>query len=235
MRNQLRILFLTLSLSCLSQNHSQKMIKQIAQNIGIQNTDIYSRLTTSQKFDIGTLFVIPEIAEKGNGYVIFNSNIILIDDKTGEIKARFTGQKDWYIDAVSIDKIKIEPKIHQLNKKTMAIGLKLYYSNRSQPNPYSSIQLSLYAFDGKNLKRVLKDFSIKITNGKTDSTCKGKFEKHSKDMQVLNTYSNKFADLKFIDKIEISERDEDCEKVSKETSKKFEILKYENGEYKIIL
>ena len=235
MKNLLTIIILALSLNCSSQIQSQELIEQTAQKVGIQNSEIFSRLSTSQKFDNGTLIIIPEIAEEGDGYMIFNSNIILIDNKTGLVKAKFTGKKDWYIDAVSIDQIEIEPKLYQLNETTVAFGLKIFYSNQSRPNPYSSTQLSLYALKGNNLNRVLKDFPIKTFNGETDPTCKGEFEEHSKNIQVLDTYSNEFADLKFTDKIELSERNKDCEKIKTETRTESEFLKYENGEYKNVL
>lgn len=219
----------------MSQNQSLQLIEQTAQKAGIQTSDIFSRLTTSKKFDRGTLIVIPEITEEGDDNIILSSNIILIDDKTGAVKARFIGEKDWYIDAVSIDKIEIEPNFYQLNETTVAFGLKIFYSNQSRPNPYASTQLSLYALEGSNLNRVLKDFPIKTFNGETDTTCKGEFEEHSKKIQVLDTYSNEFADLKFIDKIELSERNKDCEKISIETRMESETLKYRNGEYKNVL
>ncbi len=232
MRSLLTMVLLTLFWNCLGQNQSQQLIEQTAQKVGIQNSDIFSRLATSQKFDNGILIVIPEITEEGEGYIILNSNIIFIDDKTGAVKAKYSGQEDWSMDAVSIDKIEIEPKHYQLNELTTAFALKIFYSNQSRPNPYSSTQLSLYALEGNELNRVLKDFLIKSFNGETDTTCKGEFEEHSKNMQVLNTFSNNYADLKFIDKIELSEKNKDCEKVKADTRKEFEILKYEHGEYK---
>lgn len=79
-----------------------------------------------------------------------------------------------------MDKIEIEPNIYQLNEKTFAYGLKIYYSNQSRPNPYASTQLSLYVREGNKLSRVLKDYPLNTFNGETDATCKGIFEEHSK-------------------------------------------------------
>lgn len=233
MRNLLKVNFSFLSLCCSGQNQSQELIEQTGQKVGIQISGIFSGLASSQKFENGTIIVIPQIAEEGDGYIIFNSNIILLDDKTGEVKAHFRGKKDWYMDAVSIDKMEIEPKLYQLNKTTVAFGLKLFYINRSGPNPYSSTQLSLFALEGNKLNRVLKDFPIRTFKGETDTTCKGELEEHSKIMQVLDTYSNEFFDLKFFNSIEMSERNEDCQKLIRKTRKELEILKYENGEYKL--
>lgn len=222
---------MTLSLTCLGQKQSQQLVQQTAEKIGIQKSDIFFGLATSQKFDNGILLIIPEIAEKGDGYIIFNSNIILIDEKTGAVKAKYNGEKDWYMDAVSIDKIEIEPNLYQLSETTVAYGLKMFYSNQSRPNPMSRIELSLYALEGREFNKVLKDYPVNTSNGETDTTCRGLFEEHLKEMEILNTYTNQYADLEFTDCIEISELNENCEKIMEETRREVEILKYENGEY----
>src|SRR5690606_17363492 len=137
-----------------------------------------------------------------------------------------------YIDAVSIDEIQIEPKLYQLNDTTMAYALKINYANQSRPNPMERIELSLYAREGGELKKVLKDFPIQTFEGSTNASCTGTFEEHSKEMKVLNTHTNQYADLEFTDSIVLSETNENCEKILEETKKEVEILKYENGEYK---
>ena len=235
MKNFLTVIVFTLSFTCLGQNQTQQLIEQTAQKIGIPTSDIFSRLATSQKFENGTLIVIPEIAEKGDEYLTFNSHIVLIDDESGAIKGKFRGEKDWYIDAVSIDKIEIEPQLYQLNETTLGYGLNIFYSGQSKPNPYSGTELSLYALEGSDLKQVLKDYPIQSFNGETDTTCRGTFEEHSKKIEVLNTFTNQYANLQFTDSIELSELNEDCDEILKETRKEIKILKYENGEYRNVL
>lgn len=235
MRNLLTIIFLTLSFNCLGQNDSQQLIEQTAQKVGIQTADVFSRHATFQKFGNGTLIVIPEIAEQGDGYLIFNSNIILLDDKTGEVKAQFSCQKDWYIDAVSIDQIEIEYMPYQLNETTVAFGIKIFYSNQSQAHPHSSIRLSLYALERNKLNFVLKDFPIMTFTGESDTTCKGTFVESSKKMQILKTHTNGFADLKFTNNLELGDQNNDCKKIIEETKSEVEILSYQHGAYKINL
>ncbi|HSJ11621.1 MAG TPA: hypothetical protein VK916_02990, partial [Gillisia sp.] len=114
-------------------------------------------------------------------------------------------------------------------------GLNIFYSGQSKPNPYSGTELSLYALEGSDLKQVLKDYPIKSFNGETDTTCRGTFEEHSKKLKVLKTYTNQYADLHFTDCIELSELNEDCDELLKETRQEINILKYENGEYRNVL
>lgn len=235
MKNLLILILLTSYLNCIGQNKAEHLIEKTGQKIGIEKTDIYFRLATTKKFENGILIVIPEIAEKGNGYIIFNSNIILINGKTGDIKSKFRGKKDWYIDAVGISKIKIENKLYHLNKTTVGYGLQIFYSGQSKPNPYYATQLSIYAQQGDDFNQVLKDYPIKIFNGETDTTCKGKFEEHFKKIDITNNQTNNYLNLKFTDSIEISKRNKKCEKTILETKSNIEILKYKNGEYKNVL
>ena len=86
-----------------AQDENQQLIIDTAQKIGIEEPDIYSRLTKFQEFENGTLMMIPEIAEEGEGYMILNNHVVLIDSQTGTVKAKFSGEKDLYIDAVAID------------------------------------------------------------------------------------------------------------------------------------
>lgn len=231
MKHLLIIIFLTLSFNCLGQKESRQLVEETAQKVGIKNSAIFFQLAVSQVFENEILIVIPEIAEEGEGYMILTSNIILIDKKSGTIKAKFRGEKDWYSDAIRIDQIEIEPTPYQLNEANVAFGLKIFYANQSQPISSSSIELSLYAFDEAKLNMVLKEFPISNYNGETDTTCKGMLEVHTKELKISNAYTNQFADLEFDNFIELYEQNENCEKIIKDTKKEVEFLKYQNGKY----
>ena len=231
MKKLLILFLLLLPLYFFGQNENQQLIQDTAEKIGIEKSDIYFRLTNSHEFDNETLLVIPEIAEEDEGIMIFNNHVVLIDSQTGAVKAKFSGERDLYIDAVGINKIEIDSVVYRLNSTTPAYGLKIFYSGQSRPNPYYGTQLSMYALEGHKLIKVLKDYPVKTFNGETDTTCKGTFEEHSKKMKVLNEQTNSYADLKFIDTVRSTERNEDCEVVDEESREIVEILKYENGKY----
>lgn len=222
MRNLLIILFLAFSINFYGQKN-EKLISHTAEKIEIEKSDIYSRLTTSLEFENGTLIIIPEVAEKEEGYITFNSHIVLIDSRTDK--------KDWYIDAVAMKEITIEPRLYHLNKSTVAYGIKISYSGQSRADPYYATHLSLYALTKGKLYRVLKDYPVKSFKGETDTTCKGKLEEHSKQIELSPT-TKKYAKLKVTDTIKLSERNEDCEVITQETIFNTEILKFKNGEYK---
>lgn len=232
MKKLLIFILLLSPLYFFGQEENQQLIVDTAEKIGIEKSDIYFRLIKTHEFDNQTLLVIPEIAEEDENHVIFNNHVVLIDSQTGAVQAKFSGEKDLYIDAVGINKIEIDSLVYQLNTTTPAYGLKIYYSGQSRPNPYYGTQLSLYALEGDELIKVLKDYPIKTFNGETDTTCKGTFEEHSKKMKVLNEQTNDYADLRFIDSVRSTERNEDCEVVDEEKREIVEILKYENGQYK---
>lgn len=78
-------------------------------------------------------------------------------------------------------------------------------------------------------------FSLKSFFGETDTTCKGKFEEHSKKIEFQNNGANDYAVIKIIDTIDKYLRNENCKEESLETELKTETLKYKNGKYKKVL
>ncbi len=211
---------------------NQKLIERTAYKIGIKKSEIFSRLTTTEEFENGILVVIPEIAEKGVGYILLNSHVVFIDKNTFVIKAKSSQKKDWYIDAIGIDKISIEKKTYHLNKSTTTFGLLFEYSGSSRANSFYGTEWSLYDLKENKLNRLLKRFNIKSVSGETNTTCKGKFEKHSKKIEILNNESSNYADIKITDTINNYLINENCVEVSNETNLKTEILEYQSGKYK---
>jgi predicted RNA-binding protein with TRAM domain len=228
------IIILTFSINFFGQEN-EKLIERTAEQMGIKKSDIFFRLATAQEFDDGILVVIPEVSEKGEGYISFNNHVIFIDKNTSKIKAEFSQKKDWYSDAMEIDKITIEREKYHLNKSVIAFGLLFEYSGGGRANPFYGTDWSLYELKNDKLNRLLKHFTLKSFFGETDTTCKGKFEEHSKKIEFQNNGANNYADIKITDTINKYVVNENCEEESLETELKAEILKYKNGKYKNVL
>ncbi|RSK39657.1 PA3715 family protein [Mangrovimonas spongiae] len=228
------LIILTFSTNFFGQK-SEKLIERTAKKIEIKESDIFYKLAITQEFENGILVIIPEVDEEGEGYILFNSHVIFIDKNTFKIKAKFSQKKDWYSDAMGIDKISIEKKTHHLNKSTITFGLIFEYSGGGRANPFYGTEWSLYDLKDDKLNRLLKRFTIKSVFGETDTTCKGSFEKHSKKIEIQNNESNGYADIKITDTISQYLINKNCEKASKEIKLKTETLKYKNGEYKNVL
>jgi len=183
-----------------------------------------------------SIIVIPKFSEKGQGYIVLDSYILIVETKTGEIKSKFHEKKSWYSDAIILESIKIDTASYILNKNTRAFGVRVKYYNTSRPDPYEVEELSLFIRNRVKLERILKKFQTYIFNGQTNAKCTGEFEEHKKTILISKNQTNDYYDLKIIDNITKSESTEiDCERKIIEEKKHIEYLKYNNGEYKNVL
>lgn len=236
MKKLILLLFFAFSFSCHSQLSQEKLISDTMVQLQILESKAYSQQIAFHDFGSKSLIVIPVISEEEEGILIFDANVVLIDNKTGKIISKYLGEKAWYSDAVILRNIEIDSTTYRLNGSNFGYGIKIDYANQSRPNPYYSTELSLFIQDGEKLKPVLKDYRISYLNGETDTRCNGDFETHSKSMEITDSESNGFYNLKFTDSIGKSvSTDEKCETTIVENSQEMKILQYKDGMYKNVL
>lgn len=229
------ILFVFLITTCsgFGQLSEEQLISAALSQLEITRSEAFSRHITLEKFDDESLLVIPGISEEGEGYIIFDANLVLVENKTGKIISKYFGEQDWYSDAVTLTNMEIEPEIYRLNESDPAYGLRINYSGRSTPNPYNATELSLYVKQGEQLKQVLKDFRISYLNAETDLDCNREFVTHSKSLEIMNSKTKGFFDLKITDSIEKSvSTDLNCELKVVDNSRQIEVLKFDGENYK---
>ncbi len=236
MKKLILLLFFAFSFSCHSQLSQEKLISDAMVQLQILESKAYSQQIAIHDFGSESLIVIPVISEEEEGILIFDANVVLIDNKTGKIISKYLGESAWYSDAVKLNNIEIDSTTYRLKESDLGFGIKIDYANQSRPNPYYSTELSLFIKDGEKLKPVLKDYRISYLNGETDTRCNGEFETHSKSLAITDTQNNGFYNLKFTDSIEKSvSTDQNCEPTIVENLQEVEILQYTDGTYKNVL
>lgn len=236
MKKLVLLLFFASPFSCHSQLSQEKLISDMMVQLQIPESRAHSQQIAFHNFGSESLIVIPVIFKEEEGILIFDANVVLIDNKTGKIISKYLGEKAWYSDAVKLNNIEIDSTTYRLNESDLGYGIKINYANQSRPSPYYCTELSLFLKDGEKLKPVLKDYRISYLNGETDTRCNGEFETHSKSMEITDLESNGFYNLKFTDSIEKSvSTDEKCEPTIVGNSEEVEVLQYKDGTYKNIL
>ena len=163
-----------------------------------------------------------------------DANIIVADNKTGVILAKYQEAKAYSYDAVRLESFNIDTGLFFLNKETRAFGIRVNYSGSSRPNPYSRTDLSLFVEKKGRLHKVLDNYEINSYIGEWDTNCAGEFEgsdgKISFETAKTSHYNNmkvKFNVTKTINHL----TDDDC--ISKDfNSTKTAILKFNGKEYK---
>jgi len=119
-----------------------------------------------------TILVIPEIVDEGEDYSELNSHIVIVNTKTGKIINKYfesSKTNNWFSDAVVLSDIKIDTAPYIVSENKRAFGIRVYYHNNSQHNPYRQETISLYIkVDNSLLKNILKNYVVMNFNGEWD-------------------------------------------------------------------
>jgi len=185
-----------------------------------------------------TVVVIPKIGEQSEDYFSLDSYVALVNNKTKEIKSLFFEShktSGWQSDAIFIYEISIDTTIYTLDKKTKAFGVLLKSRSMSQPNPYYDSYISLFIPQGKELKNILKNYSIYESVGETNMKCYGVFQIENRKLSMSENITNGFydivADISNTTVVYEEINDECKDKVTEKKVRK-QTLTYKNGIFK---
>lgn len=219
-----------------SQNtdHLNTVLKQLK----IKKSEINLELFTQKVLPYDkskSVLVFPKYAsEVSDDYFVADAYVLVIDNATGKIQAKFIGPNAWTSDAVRLTAISIDTGLYLLNKTTRAFGVRVSFANNSQPNPYRENSLSLYITDQNTLKQVLSNYTVSLYNGEWDTNCAGEFEESistfNMDKLQNHNLNNIIVTTKIV-KTKSKPVKDDCiskETIKKETSK----LIFNGKEYK---
>ncbi|MFH6994626.1 hypothetical protein [Flavobacterium sp. FlaQc-48] len=219
-----------------SQNtdHLNTVLKQLK----IKKSEINLELFTQKVLPYDkskSVLVFPKYAsEVSDDYFVADAYVLVIDNATGKIQAKFIGHNAWTSDAVRLTAISIDTGLYLLNKTTRGFGVRVSFANNSQPNPYRENSLSLYITDQNTLKQVLSNYTVSLYNGEWDTNCAGEFEESistfNMDKLQNHNLNNIIVTTKIV-KTKSKPVKDDCiskETIKKETSK----LIFNGKEYK---
>ncbi|WP_347174551.1 hypothetical protein [Polaribacter uvawellassae] len=235
MKKLLFIIFTTFSVISYAQENTINLVENTLKYLKIKKENCFTKFIKNKKItESESIILIPEIAEKGNGYIILNGHILIVNNKSGKIKSRFSEKESWFSDAVRLNNIQIIYKPYKISKDSETIGIVIDYYGNSRANPFSSKELSLFIRKEEKLIRVLKDYPIYSLNGETNGMNSGEFVEHKKTIEPIINSQTKFFNLKVIDSIIKTESKNGVQTKIKK-SNKVEQLKFINGKYKNVL
>jgi len=183
-----------------------------------------------------SIVVIPKIAETDQkSYMILDAYVLLVDNKTGQIEAKFVDERAWTSDAYILYDIEIQHKPYILNEETKAFGIILVYESDSRVNRFGERALSLFALSNKSLVRILKDYPLISTKSESGVNCNSEYEIRTRHLKVTDTMTNQYNDLKVIDNVEKGKStEENCEPHTVTKTQNIEYLKFRNGKYQSV-
>lgn len=164
----------------------------------------------------------------------YSIHLIQVDSKTGAIKTVYTDPTKIISDAITFSGLTLDTAAYQLNPSTRAIGLRFSYTGSSRISPYALQTMTLYDLDRK--QKVLSDVLVGLDRGEWDGRCNGKWEDYKITLQMLNSKSQQYADIKvnaIINEKETTDVLGGCEDANPKQNKLSFVLKFDGQQYQI--
>lgn len=223
------MLFFWIALTSYVRNEPLDLVQIIMETLDLKKSECQINLIVNKRIsDSESIIVIPEIEEKGDGYLVFNSHVSVVDNK-GDIKLYFYEKESLFSDAIGLSKIQIVNNPYKLRFSNF--GMLIDYYGSSKPNPSSSKELSLFVIKKQSIKRVLKDYPIFTLNGETNAWDRGSIETHRRTIIPIIDKTKEFYYLKVVDSIKMWEYKNEIENVTQRLVK-IDTLKYIDGSYR---
>ena len=234
LKKKFALLCIVFAFNGFAQEDNSFLIDKVLNNLQLNKTDCFMDLVS-----IGTVaddsgkavVVIPEISEQGEGFMGFNTHVLIVDNTTGEILSRFSEDKWLYNDAVIISRIIIKTTDYYIKPQTKGIVLEIKYYINSRANIFSSTQISIFDQSYDELIRILKDYDITMLHGETDTRCKGLYIKHKKTISSVKSESSDYYDLKVLDSVTTTKVNKDCDDESVILEQLQEMLVFKDRQY----
>lgn len=191
------LLLIVFSLS--AQEYDEARYGAVLKQLKLNSSEVHNELYTEKKMpnlEDSYIIVVPVLQGKleADGFSV--KNTILITDTQGKIKSKYIDDIEFGSDAIRLDSFIIDTGLYKLNSNTRAFGITANYHGSSNPNPYSSSDISLYYPEGKTLKKILDGYNLRTYSGEWDMNCSGEFEEDSSVIIVDQAKTNGFNNLK---------------------------------------
>ncbi len=209
----------------------------ILKQLGITETELKEEFWAEKALPYAptqTVVVVPKLIGEDEGMFTLDAIIAVVDSKTGKILQKFEETNSVFSDAVYISSFTIDTAPYMLTKEIRAFGIRANYYGRSNANPYSEVQLSLFVQEGPILRRVLKDYVVESSAGEWNMDCEGRFEELKAILLVETEKTKGYFNLvvKERSSVKLNERIKGkCEEKTTNKPEKKRVLKYDGESY----
>ncbi|WP_091490687.1 PA3715 family protein [Flavobacterium phragmitis] len=225
------------------------LLSKVASNLNIKYSNIKMDETSSINYDDKTAFFVLTIIEhnkkisKADGYEnlgnYFQRKYLFVNRESGDIIAEeFDDNLGYYHnEAIRFSKSHILKDLVYLNENTPAIGFYTEASASSRIVLYSEQKFTLLTLANNEIKKVLYEYPIRLTNGDSNGSGTYQIETLETGMSFGNHKTNGFYDLivtknfSYEEAVEDSLENEMEEKSNLKIKKESEKLMFNGKEY----
>lgn len=165
--------------------------------------------------------------------------VVLVDRATGTVKSRYYGEGVLPSDAVYLSSLEIDTAPYKLKADQLAFGVRVMHTGSSGPNPFNSTELNLFVPQNEKLLPLLKNLELNTSGGEWDTSCNGAFYQIESVIQVANTKTKGYFDLRLKQQQKITTnvfntRKDECESKLRSQQVVINQLKFNGTEYRLV-
>lgn len=165
--------------------------------LNLSRDSIYEYSSTSKKvpyLENTVIYAILEIKERGDGYVVFNMNVLLVQDNN-KLLYQLREDHDINSDAVALSSVQIDTAPYFVREKSRAFGIRLSYSGSSRVNPYGSKTINFYEIKEGRLVNILNEFNMARGEGENNGADTGEWEDQESILVMSSKKTNDYYDI----------------------------------------
>ena len=180
------------------EGQDSSLIKNVVAQLEVDFESVDKEFITSVKNPENpkeTIILIPVIIEEYDGDFELSTYLVIVDNETENIITSYFEPYSLQSDAIMLEEVTIDTTAYMIAEDTRAFGIKVSHRSMSQPNPYNSTVLSLYANLEEDLKEILRDYTVSEFSGEGDAYCSGEFVGHQKTLTISTNQTNRCYDI----------------------------------------
>lgn len=182
------------------------------------------------------LAALPIVEKAEEDAATYGLHVLVADAASGKILAHQYQSAAIEADAVRFSGLRLDTARYQIANGLRAFGVRLNQEGSSRVNPYAEETLSLYLYDGKQLREVMSKMVVQRSNGEWDGSCAGDFTDVKRTLAIGKPGKEGFASLQVSEKTTDSRnvvKGDDCDEVEDLSVTATFALEYSGGKYAV--
>lgn len=141
------------------------------------------------------LALVPRILSETDDETHGDLDVLVLDRSSLRVEQRLRLPGYLDDDALRIERLDLDTAYYRLAPDVIAFGVRKTLEGSSRPNPFEEVDLSLFAPDGRRLRRVLDGLVVARSNGEWDTQCAGHFSELHRTLAMSDTSSHGRTDI----------------------------------------
>lgn len=182
------------------------------------------------------LAALPIVEKAEEDAATYGLHVLVADAASGKILAHQYQSAAIESDAVWFAGMRLDTARYQIASGLRAFGVRIDHEGSSRYNPYGEETLSLFLYDGTQLREVMSKMVVERSNGEWNEKCVGYSTAVKRSLAIGKPGKEGFASLQLSEKTTDSRyvaNGDDCDQVEELSVEASFALEYSDGKYAV--